>query len=100
MVSRTTHYNNKRRHAQREFGQTKPRLLPRDEGTSWQGAAVATLSGIEGEFNVEHPAVESLGTDARERELRLRELCKVGVLRMRAHRVDSVFIEYRWSVCA
>lgn len=98
MVSRATHYNNKRRHAQREFGQTKPRLLPRDVGTSWQGAFVATLSDGPSDFNLEHPITHSLGDTPEARALRLRELCKVGVLRMRAVRDGDKFIEYRWSV--
>jgi hypothetical protein len=98
MVSRRTHYSNQRRHSQREFGVAKPRLLPRDEGTAWQGSYVASLQGVTEEFNADSPVAAELGHTSEERVLRLRELSKLGVLHMRAHRVDGVFIEYRWRV--
>ncbi|QZD98618.1 hypothetical protein SEA_JEMERALD_30 [Microbacterium phage Jemerald] len=98
MVSRAAHYRNKARHAQREFGQVKPRLLDRDEATSWQGAFIATLSNDMPAFNVDSPIAASLGSTPEARSLRLRELCKIGVLRMSAHRENNVFIEYRWTV--
>jgi len=95
---RAAHARNKKRHAQREFGEVKPRLLPRDEGTSWMPAYVATLSTDQPDFNVADPIAEGLGSNARDRELRLRELCKIGILRMYAHRKNNVFVEYRWAV--
>jgi len=98
MVSRAAHYRNKARHAQREFGQVKPRLLDRDEGTAWQGGFIATLSNNMPQFNVDSPIAASLGATAEERTRKLRELCKIGVLRMSAHRENGIFIEYRWTV--
>ena len=98
MVSRASHYRNQARHSQRNFGEVKPRLLDRDEGTAWQGPFIATLSNTMPEFNADSPIAASLGETSKTRTLRLRELCKIGVLHMRAHREENVFVEYRWTV--
>lgn len=98
MTSRAAHYRNKARHAQRAFGEVKPRLLDRDEGTAWQGAFIATLSNDMPAFNADSPIAAPLGSTTEARVLRLRELCKIGVLHMSAYREGSTFIEYRWTV--
>lgn len=98
MVSRATHYRNKARHDQREFGEVKPRLLNRDDSTAWRGAYIATLSNDMPAFNADSPIAAPLGATTEDRVVRLRELSKIGVLRMSAYRENGTFIEYRWTV--
>lgn len=99
MVSRATHYNNQRRHSQREFGQTKPRLTNRDESSAWIGAAATMLREHQGfEFNADSDLAAAVHEDPEQRIIRLRALARNGVLHMRAHREGDRFIEYRWTV--
>lgn len=101
MVSRATHYTNKRRHSQREFGQEKPRLMERDEGTAWIGAAATMLREYQGAtFNAEHALAVAVHEEPGTRLTRLRTLSRNGVLRMHAHREHDRFIEYRWTITA
>lgn len=97
MVSRAAHYRNKARHAQREFGEAKPRLLSRDEGTTWMPTFIASLNNGD-TLTVHSEAVLPLANTAEERTLKLRELSKIGVLRMYAYRENGLFVEYRWTV--
>lgn len=98
MVSRAAHYESKRRHAQRTFGEQKPKLVDKDEATAWIGPFVSSIQGLTEPINVNSLIVLQLGADARERELRLRELSKLGVLHMFAHRKAGEFVEYRWEL--
>lgn len=97
MVSRATHYRAKAKHDQRGFGESKPALPPRDSTTEWIGPFVSSIQGLTEPFTVDSIIALSLGTPT-ERALKLRELSKLGVLRMYAHFENNKFIEYRWQL--
>lgn len=97
MTSRSAHFHNKSKHAQREFGATAPKMAPRDTSTAWMGEFISSAQGTE-EFPVDCLLTMQLGPDLAERALKLRALCVLGVLHMKAHRVDGKFIEYRWEL--
>jgi hypothetical protein len=96
---RAAHARNKARHAQREFGQEKPKVVSQAEGTRYMGAFVESVQGLL-EFNISHPVTDQLGDTDEAKMIRLRELSKAGVLRMTAHREEGLFVEYRWVVTA
>lgn len=98
MVSRTAHFRAQERHAQRPVGAAKPQLPARDTDTVWIGQFVAQLSTVEGYLTVDSSIVQQLGHTASDREIKLRELSRRGVLRMSVQRDGDRFIEYCWEV--
>lgn len=96
-AGRAAHGRNKARHAQREFGHTKPKLQPVGSDTAWLSAWLEGLS-LGDVFNVNSPVVLGLHEDSAELELMLRKASQLGVLSMTAHRENGVFVEFRWRV--
>jgi hypothetical protein len=87
-MSRASHYRAKAKHAQREFAAEKPRPVDPDVASAWIPAYMATLSPGQ---------VLTLET-AEIDEIKLRELCRRGLLRMRAVRVGLDFSHFEWTV--
>lgn len=99
MVSRATHYNNKRRHDQRPFPEQKARMVKQDDTNQWMPEFVSSAQGI-GSFGVNSIIALQLGQTAEDRMVKLRLLSRSQVLHMSALRVDGEFIEYRWGLTA
>lgn len=95
---RAAHARNKARHAQREFGEVKPRLVSQEEGTRWMGGFIESIQGHTEPFGADSDVALPLGPTTEARTLRLRELAKLGVLQMSAPRENGVFLGYRWQL--
>lgn len=98
MVSRATHYRAKAKHDQRGFGESKPALPPRDTTTAWVGPFVSSIQGLTEPFSADSIIALSLGATTEERTVKLRELSKLGVLRMYALWENKEFVGYRWKL--
>lgn len=98
MVSRAAHYAAKAKHAQRPLGAVQPKLPERDTNTAWMGEFMSSIQGLTTPFNADAVFCLPLGDTNRERELRLRDLSKMGSLLMSAYRVNGYFVEYRWQL--
>jgi hypothetical protein len=99
MTSRSQYYRNTTKHAQRGV-EAKRKLVDKDVATAWVGPFISSLEGLATHLTVDSMIVMQLGDTPRERELKLRELCKLGVLTMDAYREDGQFVEYRWTLLA
>lgn len=93
------------RHAQRQYPQTKPKPLPTGSNTAWMSEFIPRLEGLTTPLTTESLLVLPLGKSAAEREQRLRQLSKMGILHMTGARKPSetdpkvyVFSHYEWTV--
>lgn len=94
---RAAHARNKKRHDQRQFGEVKPKSISQDVSTTWVGPFVESLQGLTTWINANSILALPLGATKREREFRLRQLSKMGILRMYVYK-DHEFVEYRWEL--
>lgn len=97
-------------HAQRQYPQTKPKSLPTGSNTAWMTEFIPHLEGLTTPLTTESLLVLPLGATAHEREERLRQLTRMGVLNMRAVRKQEIqkrsargetrwyFSHYEWTV--
>lgn len=97
-AGRAAHAHNQARHAQREFGHTKPTLQPVGSDTLWMSEFISSIQGLEGYFNADSIIAAQLGSTRDERIEKLRKLSAHGTLHMSAHREDGVFVEFRWEL--
>lgn len=95
---RAAHAHNTNRHAQRVFGQEKAKLAPADTANLWVGEFVSSVQGLTTYLTVNSMLVTQLGATPERRMERLRQLSKMGILRMSAHRENGEFVEYRWEL--
>jgi hypothetical protein len=98
MTSRAQYFRNTTKHAQRG-PEAKRKLIDKDVATAWVGPFISSIQGLATYLTVDSMIVMQLGETPRDRELKLRELCKLGVLTMDAHRdANGQFVEYRWTL--
>lgn len=96
-MGRAAHYQRTSKAAQRH-GVAKPKMVKRDEDTTWIPEFVTSIQGLTVPFNADSVIALGLGATPEERTGKLRQLSKIGILRMYAHRENGTFIEYRWEV--
>lgn len=83
-------------HSQRSV--PKPKPLPASSNTAWMSDFIPHLEGLTTPLTTESLLVLPLGKDANEREQRLRQLARMGILHMQAVRVGLDFSHYEWRV--
>lgn len=95
---RAAHAHNKRRHAQRQFGHTKPVLQERGSDTLWMSEFLSSAQGTTGQFYVNSTICLQLGATEEERITKLRQMSQHGVIRMASMWRDGKFIGYAWRL--
>jgi len=100
MASRSAWARNNAKHSQREFGETKPKPISHEEASLWIPEFVEGMQGLTTWFSLRSPLALAAGSNEQEREVNLRQLCKMGILRMRSSHDPSTgqFLCYEWSL--
>lgn len=101
MANRSQWLRNKAQHDQREFGYVEPVKVDADEATIWIPEFTSSLEHIASgtKLTLKSMIVLQLGATPQERELKMRELSRRGIVSMHAERDDAGnFVQFFWTV--
>lgn len=94
------HFQNQKRHAQRSINQPRARVETIESAT-WLSGAMGDSRALSAQLNNDwsiQDFADLQGIELEESERRLRKLCSLGFLRIKAQWAGGKFVEYRFGM--